>query len=93
MAAWLLWLLARHPKWQQQVREEARNGEKATLEACLNEALRLFPPVWLVARTACRAVNLSGIALETGATVFISPWAPGRSVNGWEKPNEFRPER
>ncbi|MEO7351000.1 MAG: cytochrome P450 [Marmoricola sp.] len=59
----------------------------------LNESLRLYPPIWLFARTAVEADIVAGTQVRPGATVFISPWLLHHDPRLWTDPERFEPSR
>ena len=93
VAAWLLWLLARHPEWPERIYgDQAATGE-ARLQTCLNEALRLFPPVWSLARSARGEFRWNGDRFPAGTVFLVSPWVQGRLHARWAQTDAFLPER
>ena len=61
--------------------------------AVLDEALRLYPPAWVISRRAVADDVLLGHAIAEGSLVFLSPWVLHRHPGIWERPEEFEPER
>ena len=59
----------------------------------IDEALRIYPPVWLISREALKDVNIGEYHFESGTNFFISPYYIHRHSAYWERPNEFMPER
>ncbi len=92
-AAWLLWLLADRPEWQERLVACLPSTRQMMWDGCINEALRLFPPVWSVAREASAAFRWRGRFFASGTVFVVSPWVQGRLVAGWTRPNAFQPER
>ena len=62
-------------------------------EAVFAEAMRLYPPAWLVGRTAIEAVEIGGYKMPKGALVFASPFALHRDERFWHDAETFKPER
>ncbi|SEG27899.1 Cytochrome P450 [Actinacidiphila yanglinensis] len=103
--SWTLHLLDRHPEHAARVREEidrvvgTRLPTAADLSGlvytrqCLDEAIRLFPPVWLISRLAVDDDMLGGFRIPAGTLVCVSPWTLHRHPDHWEAPEEYRPER
>ena len=99
--SWTLLLLAQHPDRQEAVAAAVRDAPEglAGLRACgplraaVDEALRLYPPAWLLARSTTEPIEIGGHALEAGQWVFLSPWILHRDRDVWEEPDAFRPER
>lgn len=59
----------------------------------VTEAMRVFPPAWVVGREATQTCKLGDYILPAGTTVFISPWVLHRSARFFVDPETFRPER
>jgi len=57
------------------------------------EALRLYPPVWVLSRRCLHADRLVGHQAPAGADVLMSPYVVHRHPQHWSDPEEFRPER
>lgn len=89
VAAWFLWLLAGHPEWQERIVA----GDERALEWCLNETLRLYPPVWSLVRQLSLSASLGEHMVEAGAFIWMSPWVQGRQQLFWERADEFLPRR
>ncbi|RZM03326.1 MAG: cytochrome P450 [Variovorax sp.] len=63
------------------------------VEQVLQEALRLYPPVWLFSRRAIGDDTLGGHRVAAGSDIFICPYLLHRDPAHWERPDEFLPER
>ena len=57
------------------------------------EAMRLFPPAYLIGREPKEDFELGGFRVRRGSVVLVSPWLTHRDPRFWEAPLEFRPER
>ncbi|WP_369777504.1 cytochrome P450 [Streptomyces sp. R33] len=57
------------------------------------EALRLYPPLWLLERTVDRPTRLAGYPLRPGQRVAVSPFVLQRDPRHYDRPAAFRPER
>jgi cytochrome P450 len=102
---WSLYLLTLAPAEQERVAEEARgldlgpeNAAQALpklvyTRAVVNEALRLYPPAFAIARLANGPDRLGDVAVPRGALVMISPWVLHRHVGLWQDPDAFLPSR
>lgn len=103
--AWTWYLLARHPPAARHLRAELdrelgdRPAGLADLprlpytRAVLQEALRLYPPVWMLPRRAKADGLLFGRPIPAGSDVLVCPYTLHRHPDHWERPEEFRPER
>ncbi len=61
--------------------------------AVVREALRLYPPAWIFARTAAVDDVISGILIPAGTVVIVSPYVTHRLPDLWPDPLRFDPER
>ena len=61
--------------------------------AVLQEALRLYPPAFLIARAAAGADEIGGHALPRGAIVLLPVYALHRHRGLWTEPDRFDPAR
>jgi cytochrome P450 len=59
----------------------------------VREAMRLFPPAWVISRTAREDVVIGRYRVPVGALVFVSPYATHRHPAFWSDPETFDPER
>jgi cytochrome P450 len=103
--AWSLYLLANVPREQEKAREQARSvlqGRNAGpddlaampfIRQVLEEAMRLYPPVGLLARTVIAQDELCGRIMRPADILFLPIWALHRHELLWDRPTEFRPDR
>jgi cytochrome P450 len=61
--------------------------------AVIEEALRLYPPIWMLTRTPLQDDEISGYAIPAGALVAISPYLIHRHPDYWNLPDRFIPDR
>ena len=61
--------------------------------AVVSEALRLYPPAFLIARQAVGADRCGAVEIPRGALVIISPWVLHRHRKRWANPDAFDPTR
>ena len=59
----------------------------------IDEALRLYPPGWLMTRRAINDDYLGEYYVPAGTEVYISPYVIQRHPDLWVKPDSFHPER
>lgn len=102
---WAWWLLAQHPAVEEQLAAEVNSvlagrvpllSDLAALpytDAVIKETMRLYPPVWAMARLVTQDTELAGLRLKKGARVVTSQWVMHRDPRYWEAPAEFRPAR
>ena len=62
-------------------------------EAVFSEAMRIYPPVWVVGRRALEDVTIGDIAVPRRTIVIMSQYLVHRDERWWPAPLEFRPER
>ncbi|MEU9116409.1 cytochrome P450 [Streptomyces sp. NPDC048483] len=98
--AWVLHLLATHPPVQEEVRAEVRAADGCAdldglpvTRAVVKEALRLYPPSWLLTRTMARSAEIGGYRLRAGPVLLVSPYAIHRDARWFDRPTAFDPDR
>jgi cytochrome P450 len=102
---WLLSLLARHPAQRAAVRAEVHDvlgSGPLTFEGLhrldyttkvLFEALRLYPPFWMIDRMALDDDEIDGVHIPRGTLVIPYLYGLHRNVNHWASPETFDPSR
>ncbi|WP_135256143.1 cytochrome P450 [Thermus caldilimi] len=83
---WSLYLLSHRPDWQEKVAES-----EAQALAAFQEALRLYPPAWILTRKAEAPLDLGNEEVPPGTTVVLSPYVTHRLA--FPEGEAFRPER
>jgi len=98
------YLLAQHPEVEAKLHAEVDAVELTDLrlssvealhytQQVILEALRLYPPVWVLTRRCIHADRLAGYQAPAGTDVFMSPYVVQRDPQHWPEPEQFRPER
>jgi cytochrome P450 len=102
---WIWYLLSQYPGVQAKLLEELQRlpwDAVPTMEVLPNyiytrqlidEALRLYPPLWLMTRKALQDDYLGEYFVPAGTEIYISPYLIQRSPDLWEAPEQFDPER
>jgi cytochrome P450 len=96
--------LARHPQWQERVREEARAlgspwlgfdelDRAQELGWVMKEALRRYPPLPVIPRVATADFAFAGYRVREGSMVVVSPIHTHHMPEWWPEPTRFDPER
>lgn len=80
--AWSMRLLALHPE-----SEPCPSGQ------IVAEALRLYPPGWIIARQVDQPVPLGDYLLQAPATLLMSPMVTHYLPDFWPDPERFQPQR
>jgi unspecific monooxygenase len=102
---WSLYLLAHAPAWQDAIAAETAgldlgpSGAPSALaslvqtRAVISEALRLYPPAFVMTRLANGADRAGDLEIPRGAVVMIAPWVLHRHRRLWRDPDAFDPSR
>lgn len=102
---WAIYLLTAHPEAAQRLAQEVDRvlGDRPPTaqdvphltyaENVFKEAMRLYPPNWLMGREATEPVELRGRTIPKGWNLLISPWVIHRDARWFDDPDAFRPER
>jgi cytochrome P450 len=102
---WAWYLLATHPAAHRKLRQEVDSvlgSNRPTFDdlprlgytrMVVDEVLRLYPPAWVIGRTAIADDQISGFHIPGGSTLVMSPWLTHRNAIYWENPESFDPER
>ena len=100
-----LWLIATHPEVQQRLHDEAvavLGTRPPTAEdyprlpyayAVFAESMRLYPPVWVTARTCEVPYEIAGYKIPRGAILVASQFVVHRDPRFWPDPLKFDPGR
>jgi cytochrome P450 len=103
--SWSWYLISQHPEVEAKLVEEwgrVLSGRTPTADdlphlpytdAVLTEAMRVYPPVYLIGREATTDLELGGYRVRKGYTVFMSQWASHRDPRYFDQPEAFIPER
>jgi len=98
-------LLSEHPEVERRVQEEVDDvvgddrpnmdhvREFEYLDWVINEAMRLYPPVFTIFREPTDPVELGGYRVDAGSTLMLPQWGVHRSARYWDDPESFDPER
>ena len=62
-------------------------------KACLNESMRLHPPVWVIGRRATEDNMVGDYLIKKGTTALVTPYIVHRHPDYWKNPEVFDPER
>ena len=103
--AWAWYLLSQAPEVEARLHrelDEVLAGRAPTLadvprlryaRAIVEETLRLYPPVPVLAREAVADEEIRGRKIPKGSLVMAVPWLIHRHKALWERPDHFVPER
>jgi len=103
---WVWYLIAGHPDVEARLIAEAQeflpnvssvNAENAAAmtytQQVLEEALRLYPPVWLFTRRSREDDELDDYDVPPGTDIYLSPYILHRTGQLWPEPDAFEPDR
>jgi cytochrome P450 len=101
---WTWWLLSRHPDVDRRLGEQLAALGDGAIDAealaraplvgrVIHEAMRLYPPAWIVARRAEGADRIQDVSIPRDRLVFLSPYATHRRADLFRDPERFDPDR
>jgi enediyne biosynthesis protein E7 len=102
---WTAFLISQHPDVERQLLAEAEtalSGRIPTVEdlpqmpyawAVIQEAMRIYPPIWLTSRLARADDVIDGYTIPAETLLVFSPFLIHRRLDTWVDPERFRPER
>lgn len=85
-------LLASHPRQRGVAEEATARGDYGYVEACLEEAMRLWPTTTMLSRHTLAAVDWEGAAVPEGTQVVIVNTFLHRDTDAHEFADRFVPE-
>ena len=101
---WTWWLLARHPDIDRRLGEQLAAlddgpigadalGRAPLVSRVVHEAMRLYPPAWIIARRAEAPDRILGVSIPRGHLVIVTPYATHRRPDLFRDPERFDPDR
>jgi enediyne biosynthesis protein E7 len=102
---WTWYLLSQHPDAEARLHAELdavpdelapglpQMERLAYTQQVVNEALRLYPPGWLLSRRTVQPDVLSGYEIPAGANVLLPLYLLHRHPRYWKDPDTFFPQR
>ncbi len=102
---WTWYLISQHPQVEARLHAEIDAAAElpapalgqvealAYTQQVINEALRLYPPGWLLSRRTLEADELGGYQVPPGTNVLLPLYLLHRHPQFWSEPEAFRPER
>ena len=105
MLTYTWYLLSQHPEVERRLHAEldsVLDGSTPTAadarqleytEQVLNEAMRLYPPVYTLFREATTDVKIGGYRIPAGSGLMLPQWVVHRSPRWYDSPEQFDPDR
>ncbi len=102
---WVWYLVSQHPEVEAKLHAELAavlGGRLPGVEdlprltytrMVIEEALRLYPPAWIVARKAQQGDTFGEYQVPPGSSILISTYVTHRHAEFWDDPERFDPER
>jgi cytochrome P450 len=103
--AWIWYALSTSPAAESRLHDEldrvlqgrppttADIGALTFVEKVVTEAMRLYPPAWIVGRRALGAYPIAGYVAPPGALLLMSPFIVHHDSRFYPEPERFHPDR
>jgi cytochrome P450 len=103
--SWIMILLSQNPAWMDKCKEEIQHvlsnrlpaledlQKLPLLKRVIDEALRMYPPAWIVGRKALEDDEVLGFKIKKGYNIIISTYVIHRHPDFWDAPDTFDPDR
>ncbi|CAK9250861.1 unnamed protein product [Sphagnum jensenii] len=101
-----LYLMAAHPEAARRIAQEVREVKPDQGELTyddlmkldyttrvVKEAMRLYPPAWIIGREATKETVLGDYLIRKGDTLMMFPYLTHRDARYWEDPLTFDPDK
>src|ERR1044071_4321847 len=66
-------------------------NEPVDATAAVQEAMRLYPPIWIIERRAIEDDVIDGFDIPADSIVYVSPYVLHRRPDVWPEPEKFDP--
>ena len=105
MLAWALYLTSALPEVADQIRHEASSvfGDREPglpdylkltyTRNVIQETMRMYPPIWSLARKAEAGDVIGGHDIEAGDTIVLGTYVVHHNPRYWDHPDRFDPDR
>jgi cytochrome P450 len=102
---WTWYLLSRHPRVEARLHDELTGVLGARLptaaavprleytRSVIAEAMRLYPPAWMIERRPLEDFEAGGYIIPSGTIVLMSQYLVHRDPRWWSEPQRFDPDR
>jgi cytochrome P450 len=101
---WTWFLLSQHAEVEEKLADELKDSADTAYSLedlarfpyarqILEEAMRLYPPGWLMTRRALKDDRLGDFFVPAGTEIYISPYLIQRNPALWDDPDHFNPDR
>jgi cytochrome P450 len=100
---WTCYLLSQHPACADSLYAEVSRAlagrppgasdlaNLAFTRQVFDEALRLYPPAWIITRKALQEDRIAGFQVKANSLLILSPYTIHRHPAFWENPEAFDP--
>jgi len=105
LLSWIFYVLGQRPDLESALQAEIDEvigdgpvtveqiGRLAYTRRLITEALRMYPPAWLLTRRTNEALTLGEVALPAGASILFSPYSLHRDPAIYADADTFDPDR
>ncbi len=100
---WCIYLLSKHSDWVDKLQDNVKVSPASWtmsdimrpdyLTYSIQEAMRLYPPAWIIDRRAIQDDRIDSMQIKAGDMIGLYTYGIHRDPDLWDRPRSFNPER
>lgn len=93
--SWVFYQVALNPELSEKLRSESSNryDQMPYTKAVIEETMRIYPPVWIMARKSINDDVIENFHVPASSTILLNVYGLNHSSKLWNDPGTFSPRR